>query len=121
MNRNSKLNNVINKYGWDSFEWIVLYECSSKDELDTKEIQYISELDTIKTGYNIQPGGSNGNYGMKRTPEEIALMNTNRKGKAMCGINGYVKGAGIYLIIFHDGHQEMIKNLRGFRISVDVQ
>ena len=61
--RNSKYSktpfyNAIRKYGWDNFEYFILYEeiNDNKEYLDlkikTKEKEYILNLNTIKEGYN---------------------------------------------------------------------
>ena len=56
---------ALRKYGKNSFEWEILYECNSKYELDKKEIYYIFEYNTQLNGYNVSPGGSpGGNTGM---------------------------------------------------------
>ena len=135
---NSKFHNAVRKHGWESFEWSILYECDSKKELDIKEIHYIKELSTIKHGYNIRDGGSLGSYnkkdsietknkksdarkgnlnpmyGKKHTDTEKELMSINRKGKCLGNDNPASKQSGTYLVTFPDGHQETIKNLRGF-------
>jgi hypothetical protein len=57
---NSYFHKAIRKYGWDSFEWVELYQCSSKEELDIKEIEYIVEHDCHASsgkGYNLTKGG----------------------------------------------------------------
>ncbi len=53
-----KLYNAIRKYGKDKFKVELLCECSM-DEIDNKEIKYISEYDSIndEKGYNISLGG----------------------------------------------------------------
>lgn len=47
---------AIRKYGWESFEYEVLLECSVED-LAKEEIRLISEYDTFHNGYNETPGG----------------------------------------------------------------
>lgn len=53
-----KIYQAILKYGWDNMvcEW--LESCSSKDELDRREIFFIKEYDSIKNGYNCLKGGA---------------------------------------------------------------
>ena len=51
-----QLQRAWNKYGADSFEWIVLEECEIAD-LDEKEMRWISEKDSYKNGYNRTVGG----------------------------------------------------------------
>ena len=47
------------KYGWDGFDHIILYEGLTREEACEKEIQLISEYDTRNPehGYNICVGG----------------------------------------------------------------
>lgn len=52
-----KLYEAIRKYGWENFEVSVVCYCSSQEELDQKEIEYISYYDTINNGYNMGAGG----------------------------------------------------------------
>lgn len=56
--RCSKIENAINKYGWDNFEHIVVMENLSKEMADIIEQQLILKYDTIKNGYNLTSGGS---------------------------------------------------------------
>jgi len=45
------------KYGFDAFEWRIIDEADSKEELDILEKFYIKLLDTRKHGYNMTDGG----------------------------------------------------------------
>lgn len=61
---------ALKKYGNENFEWEVLKECNSKEELDKMEIFYIKELNTFKpNGYNLTLGGDAGTLGWKPTIE----------------------------------------------------
>ena len=63
---NIKFYNAIKKYGWDNFEWEVIYQ--AKESLSNKdshtfrvmESHFINQYDSIKNGYNIAPGGISG-------------------------------------------------------------
>lgn len=65
---------AIQKYGWDNFEHIVLYQGLTKEEACQKEIELIEEYQTQNReyGYNIMSGGSAPNM-----PEEIRLKLSN--------------------------------------------
>ena len=54
--------NAIQKYGWDNFEHIILFENISEDEASKKEIEMISKYKSNdkRYGYNISCGGENG-------------------------------------------------------------
>lgn len=56
---NRKLYNAIRKYGWDNFEYGIICNCSSIQELNQKETEYIIKYDTYKSGYNMGLGGDN--------------------------------------------------------------
>jgi len=58
---NPYLYNSFNKYGWDNFEFSIIDTAQSIDELNDKEINYISQYNTTnkKLGYNIESGGRN--------------------------------------------------------------
>jgi len=54
---NKKFYNALKKYGFDNFEWSILHECSSIDELSSLEKYYIEKYDTFNNGYNLTTGG----------------------------------------------------------------
>jgi len=58
---NDYLNNSIKKYGWGNFEFKVIDNGETIDELNSKEIRYILEYNTTDKnfGYNIEAGGRN--------------------------------------------------------------
>lgn len=51
--------NALNKYGKDNFECVLLEECDSAEELNEKEIYWISKYDAVNDNsfYNINKGG----------------------------------------------------------------
>lgn len=55
-----KFYNAILKYGWDSFDHIILFENLTKEEAEEKEISLIAEYQSMNDeyGYNQKPGGS---------------------------------------------------------------
>lgn len=56
---NSKLCRAIRKYDNVNFTWNILCTCSSLDELEVKENEYIFKYDAIKCGYNMRKSGIN--------------------------------------------------------------
>lgn len=54
---NYKLYNAINKYGVDNFYIELLEDDISADDIDEKEIYYISLYDSYENGYNSTRGG----------------------------------------------------------------
>lgn len=83
---NSHLQNAWNKYGQESFNWVVLTRCPVED-LDQKEIEWIARLDSFTHGFNQTTGGG-GCKGYKHTESYKAMMrdlnshgNSPRKGR----------------------------------------
>lgn len=87
--------NAIQKYGWDSFEHIILEDNLSKEEADYYEDYYIAIYDSMNPehGFNLRYGGSHGklseetkkllskiNKGRKLPEEAIQKMSEKRKG-----------------------------------------
>lgn len=78
---NTLFHRNIAKYGFDNFEFSVLEECK-REELDEKEIFYISLFDTLSPhGYNVNNGGNSPNLiGLKTVDDErqikVLLKNT---------------------------------------------
>lgn len=52
--------NAIVKYSWDGFIHEILYSNLTRDEAAQMEIELIIQFDTIKNGYNQEPGGIGG-------------------------------------------------------------
>lgn len=54
--------NALNKYGIENFSVDIIERCSSKEELDNREIYWIAYYNSTnkKFGYNIDSGGSTG-------------------------------------------------------------
>lgn len=57
--KNGHFKNAIDKYGWDNFEHIILYENLTKEEASKKEYELIKKYDTTNPskGYNSCDGG----------------------------------------------------------------
>jgi group I intron endonuclease len=55
---NLKFHNAIKKYGWDKFEWAVIYQSIDGEHcLDIMEPFFIKEYDSFNNGYNMTEGG----------------------------------------------------------------
>lgn len=88
---------AIRKYGWDSFEWDVLFSGRvNVEEVSKREVQFIEELGTYRDGYNMTPGGEGGNTKSKgwthskRTREKISEA---KKGKSWDEVFGVERAA----------------------------
>lgn len=64
---------AIRKYGIDNFSFEVLEECA-KDELNEKEIYYITKYDSWKNGYNQNEGGNSVTHNMKLTEDDVSAI-----------------------------------------------
>jgi acyl-CoA-binding protein len=75
------LKQAIEKYGIDSFKKDILEKCSSKEELNEKEIFWIKELKAQERGkgYNITKGGSGGDV-FSNNPNKEEIRENYRKG-----------------------------------------
>lgn len=77
------LKKAIQKYGKHNFTKEIVEHCKAM-ELDEKEIQWISKLNTYKgEGYNLTPGGDGWTKGMKHSKDtrDRLLENPSQKGK----------------------------------------
>ena len=76
------LRRALTKYGHDSFTVELLEECSSKEELDSREVYWIAELRATdrQIGYNITAGGAGTKDAYKNYPQDLlAHRKENRK------------------------------------------
>ena len=77
---------AIEKYGWDNFEYTVLYSLNLEDTdqlrqiLNEKEIYFINYYNTFKKGYNMTKGGGGVNIG------EFTQEHKDKISKALKGI-----------------------------------
>lgn len=76
---NRYLYDAIRHYGWDAFLVEVIEICSSKEELDEREIFWITTLKTTdkQFGYNMTEGGEGGGF----TSEALKKSADKRRGK----------------------------------------
>jgi len=66
-NSNFQFHQALRKYGEENFEWSILCECNSKEELNEMEFHYIKQYNTYYKGYNMTFGGDNPmNYNIHR-------------------------------------------------------
>lgn len=88
------LKRAIKKYGKENFKKEILCECSSKEELNQKEIYWINQL---KPNYNITIGGIGGDtYTNHPNKKNISIKHSLKS----TGINNPMYGKSIYDIWF---------------------
>lgn len=74
---NSYFHNALCKYGDRVFKWSILAEAKEQEKLNKLERFYIEEYNSIKEGYNLKEGGSNG----KHTKETCRKISSKLKGR----------------------------------------
>jgi group I intron endonuclease len=74
-----KFYRAIRKYGWDNFEWSILYQSTDKQHtLKEMENHFIYEYDTFDNGYNSTLGGD-GCFGLILSPEARKKISESNK------------------------------------------
>ena len=91
---------AISKYGKENFDREILEWCASKQELDAREIFWISELKSREFGYNLTAGGG-GAADFKHSEESIRKTVLNRPSTAgennpMFGVHRFGEAAPRY-------------------------
>lgn len=68
------IKNAISKYGKESFEKTIIEECSSLEELNIKEIYWISKTNAVEdpNSYNIAKGGEGGDL-LSNHPDKSSI------------------------------------------------
>lgn len=74
--RSHKLYMAIRKHGIESFSWEVIHVCSSLEELNRMEIEYIGKFNSFNHGYNMTVGGDSVS---DETREKLRNINLGRK------------------------------------------
>ena len=96
--------NAVRKHGKENFDWKIIAECNSLEELNKAEIEMIEKYNTFGNGYNLTKGGegssgfkhseetkqklseinsgeNNPNYGKRRSEETRRKISDSNKGK----------------------------------------
>lgn len=124
----TKFKHALDKYGVDGFEWSVLCECSSLQEMNGMEKKFIEEYDSINTGYNLMSGGKQGGNHTETTKQKISEAMKGEKnpfyGKTHseeakkkigeCETGERNHNAREYIITTPTGEEILIKGLREF-------
>lgn len=82
---------ALKKYGKENFEWSILVECATSEEMYEAERRLIKEVDTLAPrGYNTTDGGDGGGvgegnsfFGKKHTAESKRKISESRRGQCM--------------------------------------
>jgi hypothetical protein len=72
--------NALYKYGPENFQWEVLCECESKEELNEMEFHYIKQYNSSwkESGYNLTEGGEGNPMDNPDTRKKISIANSKR-------------------------------------------
>ena len=86
--------NAIRKYGIENFSCKLIEECNSREELDTREIFWISYFNAVKSEqyYNLASGGEGVRKNSKLSLETRLKMSKSQKGHPHRGGGCYQKG-----------------------------
>lgn len=71
---NFKLSRAIRKYGKENFIIEPIDFAETRDELNEKEVYYISEYKSLEDGYNMTIGGEGGNTYIDKSDEEMKTI-----------------------------------------------
>jgi group I intron endonuclease len=72
---NRKFYNALSKYGFDKFEWSILDDSDELETIQSKEVYYIKEYNSMIDGYNLTSGGE---YNKEYSDESIDKMSEAR-------------------------------------------
>lgn len=89
----TKINLAIQNYGWENFNYEVLYETSNKELAGMLEQDYIKKYNTIENGYNMQSGGFINFKGPKQSENTKKILSEIHKGKHYSPNTEWKKGA----------------------------
>ncbi len=105
---NQHMQRAWNKYGEENFSFDVVEKCFL-DELDVREVYWISKLDSLKTGYNQNEGGGS-NRGWIPSEETRQKMRENHAD--MSGENNPMYGKSSYDLMSDETKKNKIETLR---------
>lgn len=76
----SYFHRAINRYGKENFEWEIIAECNSLEELNIAEIEMIKKHNLFESGYNLDFGGK-GSIGFKHLEKTKKKMSESHMGE----------------------------------------
>lgn len=73
--KNKHLQYSYNKYGEDNFSFELFYECKNREEMLSKEIEFINLFNSNREGFNKTFGGE-GSFGFQHSQESLRKMSS---------------------------------------------
>ncbi len=87
---NTKMSNAINKYGFESIIWEVIFETDDPIILNQKEREFIIKYDSKNIGYNTSDGGDGGDT-ISKNPRRIDIIKQQLNSKGYDSDSYYVE------------------------------
>jgi len=115
---NCYLQSAWNKYGEDSFEWNILSEAGSVQELDKLEKLYFDKYNTLdrKCGYNMRPPGTDYHYHTQEVRDKIGDANRGNTQDESLKLR-YARERRIYeypkYVLDPNGNKHKVDNIKG--------
>jgi len=82
--RIGKFYNALKKYGWENFEWNVIYQSKDNNHtLNVMESFFIHQYNTLNGGYNMTPGGDGKRKGSIESDETRLKKSIAHTGKKL--------------------------------------
>lgn len=99
---------ALNEYGHENFDWEVICECESIEEMNEKEVYYISHFNTLyPNGYNMIEGDSG-------ITHELTRMKLSKSMK------GNTNGKKKFLILTPQKEDVIVENLKEYCNEVSI-
>lgn len=109
---NIKFYNAIRKYGWENFQWEVVYESlDGEHTLNVMENLFIMQFDSFNNGYNSTLGGD-GTIGYNHTEETKRKMRVPKSEESI--IKRVESKSKNWIVTDPTGKRYQIKNLNKF-------
>ena len=121
--RKTYFSNAILKYGINGFEWSIIHECYSREELNLKEEHYINIFDSRNNGYNLTNGGD-GISGFKNPNASIRMklhnpMYDKNLAKRIGVLNGQRRLGKTYEELYGTEKANEMKNKASMRMKIN--
>lgn len=111
-NTETKFYNAVRKYGWDNFQWEIIYQSlDSEYTVSVMESHFINEYDSFHNGYNSTLGGDGGR-GMMVSEETRKKLSQIHKGRVFSNQhidNLKISAKNRKVSTFSESHKEKLR------------